>query len=307
MNACDLQVNGYAGTDFCSPDLDAEGLHRACEALEEDGVDAFLATLITDTIDNLCAKLTGLVKLREQDPLAKRLIAGFHVEGPFLNPEVGWIGAHPTEAVIQGNAEDAQRLLEAAEGLLRIVTLAPECDPHMRTTRHLSGQGVVVSAGHCNPSMDQLREAIDAGLTMFTHLGNGCPVTLPRHDHIINRVLHYAEELWIGFIPDGAHVNFFALDHYLKLAGDRAFVVTDAIAAARMGPGRHRLSGMEVEVDSAGVARRPGSPYLAGSTVTMPQIRQHLRDSLGRSSKEIDQLTSIRPRAAIGLSLPFAS
>ncbi len=302
MNACDLQVNGYAGADFCSPDLDGDSLHRACEALEEDGVDTVLATLITDSMENLCTKLTRLVQLREQDPLARRLLVGFHVEGPFLNPELGWIGAHPAEAVKPASPEDAQRLLDAGEGLVKIVTLAPECDPHMATIRHLSGQGVVVSAGHCNPSLAQLRAAIDAGLDMFTHLGNGCPVNLPRHDHIINRVLHLADHLWIGFIPDGAHIDFFALDLYLKLAGEeRAFVVTDAIVAARMGPGLHRLSGMDVEVDAHGVARRPGSPYLAGSTVTMPQIRENLKTALGRSEETIDRLTVLNPRRAIGL------
>lgn len=303
MNSCDLQVNGYAGADFCSPDLTADQLHTACLALEEDGVDTILATVITDTVDALCGKLRGLVRLRENDPLARRIIHGFHVEGPFLNPEAGWIGAHPAGAVIPANPDDAQRILDASEGLLRIVTLAPECDPGMATIKALSEQGIIVSAGHCDPSLDQLKQAIDHGLRMFTHLGNGCPVTLPRHDNIINRVLHLAGQLWIGFIPDGAHVDFFALDLYLTLAGiERSFVVTDAIAAARMGPGLHRLSGMEIVVDAAGVARRPGSPNLAGSTVTMPRVRENLRRHLGRSQAEIDRLTAINPRRVLGMA-----
>jgi N-acetylglucosamine-6-phosphate deacetylase len=301
MKACDLQVNGYAGADFCSLDLTAEQLHTACLALEEDGVDTILATIITDTIDALCQKLSHLVRLREQDLLAERLIHGFHIEGPFLNPEPGWIGAHPADAVIPANPDDAQRLLDAANGLVKIVTLAPECDPNMATIKNLSEHGIVVSAGHCNPSLDQLKHAIDHGLRMFTHLGNGCPTMLDRHDNIINRVLHLADKLWIGFIPDGAHVPFFALEHYLNLAGiDRAFVVTDAIAAARMGPGIHRLSGMEVEVDDQGVARRPGSPYLAGSTIRMPKVRENLSQNLGRSQADIDRLTSTNPRSALG-------
>ena len=302
MNACDLQVNGYAGADFCSSALTAESLHTACQALEEDGVDTFLATVITDTLEALCAKVSNLVRLREQDPLAKQLIHGFHIEGPFLNPEAGWIGAHPADAVIPATPDHAQRLLDAGEGLVRLVTLAPECDAGMATTKRLHEQGVVISAGHANPSMEQLKAGIDHGLSMFTHLGNGCPLALERHDNIINRVLHLSDQLWIGFIPDGAHVDFFALDHYLRLAGmERAFVVTDAIGAARMGPGRHQLSGMEVEVDEAGVARRPGSPYLAGSTLTMPKARENLAQSLDRNATEIDKLTAINPRKALGL------
>ncbi len=300
MSACDLQVNGYAGTDFCSPNLTSEQLHSACVALREDGVDTFLATIITDTIDALCGKLAHLVCLREQDSLAKQLIQGFHVEGPFLNPGPGWIGAHPAEAVIPANPDDAKRLLDAGEGLVKIVTLAPECDAGMATTQSLSDQGVLVSAGHCDPSMDQLKAGIDHGLRMITHLGNGCPVTLPRHDNIITRVLHLAGQLWIGFIPDGAHIDFFALKQYLTLVGlERAFVVTDAIAAARMGPGLHQLSGMDVEVDAQGVARRPGSVNLAGSTVTMPKIRENLANELSLSLAAIDQLTSTNPRQAL--------
>lgn len=302
MKACDLQVNGYAGADFCSSDLTAEALHKACLSLEEDGVETILATIITDTVDALCAKISNLVRLRDRDPLAKRLIHGFHVEGPFLNPEAGWIGAHPADAVIPATPDNAQRILDAGEGLVKLVTLAPECDSGMATTKCLHDQGIVVSAGHANPSMDQLRAGIDHGLSMFTHLGNGCPLTLERHDNIINRVLHLSDQLWIGFIPDGAHVDFFALNHYLTLAGaDRAFIVTDAIGAARMGPGLHQLSGMEVEVDDEGVARRPGSPYLAGSTLTMPKARENLARALGRDSVEIDKLTAINPRKALGL------
>lgn len=302
MKACDVQINGYAGADFSAADLSAEQLHAACVALGEDGVDTILATLITDQLDAMEAKLARLVELRAADPLAERLIAGFHIEGPFLNPNPGWIGAHPADAVLPAAPDSAQRLVDAGGGLVKLVTLAPECDTGMATVRSLAAQGIVVSAGHCDPSTDQLQQAIDAGLSMFTHLGNGCPIELPRHDHIINRVLALRDQLWIGFIPDGAHVPFDALALYLQLAGiERAFMVTDAIGAARMGPGMHQLSGMTVEVDQQGVARRPGSPYLAGSTVTMPQVRDNLANHLGLSAGEIEQLISINPRRALGL------
>ena len=126
----------------------------------------------------------------------------------------------------------------------------------------------------------------------------------------INRLIKYfpgerADQLWIGFIPDGAHIDFFALDLYLARVGiGRAFMVTDAIAAARMGPGLHQLSGMEVEVDADGVARRPGSPNLAGSTVTMPKIHNNLSQHLGLSPEDIHRLTAVNPRRAIGMPPP---
>ena len=260
----DLQINGYAGVDFCDANLSADDLHRACQKLIEDGVDAVLLTLITDSIDCLAAKLANLVRLREQDEVIRQVVAGFHVEGPFLSAEPGYIGAHDPAAVVPANVDDARKLLDAGNGLIRIITLAPEHDPGFATTRYLADQSVTVSAGHCNPSLEQLRGAIDHGLSMITHFGNGCPVELPRHDNFLQRVLHLRDQLWIGFIPDGAHINFAALKNYLDLVGlDRAFMVTDAISAATLGPGRYLLSSMTVEVDGHGVARKPNSANLA--------------------------------------------
>ncbi len=302
MRPFDLQVNGYAGVDFCAASLTAEQLHTACTALQRDGVDGILATVITDTIESLVSKLSNLVRLREEDSLAQQIIAGFHIEGPFLNPEVGYIGAHPSEAVVQASVDDAQRLLEAAGGLTRVFTLAPEQDPEMATTRMLADAGVTVSAGHCNPSLDQLKQSIDAGLSMVTHFGNGCPVQLPRHDNVLQRFLACRDDLWIAFIPDGAHVDFYVLRNYLDLIGiDRSIMVTDAISAATLGPGLHEISGMTVEVDANGVARKPGSPNLAGSTVTMSGIRTNLEQFLGLPEADICRLIDTNPRQAIGI------
>ena len=298
----DVQINGYAGVDFCSASLTADELHHACQVLRKDGVEGFLFTLITDTVPSLTEKLKNLAKLRSTDPLAKKMIAGVHIEGPFLNPETGYIGAHPPEAVVPATPDAAQRLLDAADGLTRIFTLAPEQDEGGRTTQHLVDQGIAVSAGHCNPSLDQLHESIDSGLSMVTHFGNGCPVTLPRHDNVLQRFLTYRDRLWFSFIPDGAHVDFYALRNYLDLVGvDHAVMITDAITAATLEPGLHEISGMTVEVDENGVARRPGSANLAGSTVTMPQIQENLKLHLGLSDHDIRQLIDVNPRRAAGL------
>lgn len=303
MRPFDLQVNGYAGVDFCSPALDGSQLHMACQELADDGVDSILATLITDSVDSLVGKLANLVRLREQDSLIRKIVSGFHIEGPFLNASPGYIGAHPPEAVVPANLDDAKRLLDAASGLAKIVTLAPENDPDFATTRYLSGQGLTVSAGHCNPTLDQLQGAVDNGLKMVTHLGNGCPVELPRHDNVIQRILRFRDQLWICFIPDGAHIDFYALSNYLDLVGvDRAIMVTDAISAAKLGPGRHEISGMAVDVDAAGVARKPGQLNLAGSTLTMPKLRKHLEERLNLNETQIQALIDLNPRKALSHS-----
>lgn len=302
MKPLDLQVNGYAGVDFCADVLTGDDLRKACQKLIADGVDSILVTLITDSIESLTSKLANLVRLREADPIVQQVMAGFHIEGPFLNPQPGFIGAHPADAVVGANVDDAKRLLDAAGGLTRLVTLAPEHDNGFATTGFLIDQGVTVSAGHCDPTLDQLRGAIDAGLSMVTHFGNGCPVELARHDNFLQRVLHLRDSLSICFIPDGVHVPFFVMKNYLDLIGtDRTIMVTDAISAATLGPGQYEISGMAVEVDGAGVARKPGSKNLAGSTITMPGILHNLKYELGFDDGAIQRMIDTNPRSAIGL------
>lgn len=298
----DLQVNGYAGVDFCSSNLTLEDCRKACEALKADGIDQFLATMITDTVPALEAKLKRFVRFREEDPLLAGMIAGFHVEGPFISPFEGYVGAHPAGAVVPATVEDARRLVEAGQGHIKLMTLAPECDENAATTAFLSAMGITVSAGHCNPDLETLKRSIDAGLSMVTHLGNGCPVDLPRHDNFIQRALSLSDQLWLCFIPDGAHVPWFVLKNFFDLIGlDRAIVTTDAIMAAGLGAGTYELSGAPVIIDEAGVARRPGSPNLAGSTVRGFQVAANLERELGFSNEQVRQVFSVNPRRALGI------
>lgn len=302
MKALDIQVNGYAGTDFNSNTFTPEALRHACECLREDGCDQILATFITDTMENLELRIRRLVEFRAKDPLVQEVIAGIHVEGPFINIEKGYVGAHPPHCVKPATVEDAKRLVEAGEGLVKLVTLAPECDEGFKTTSYLAGEGVTVSAGHCNPDLKTLTESCDAGLSMFTHVGNGCPMIMHRHDNIVQRALTLREKLWLCFIPDGVHIPFFALKNYLQVAGiERSIFVTDAISAARLGPGRYTLAGWEILIGEDLVARSPDASHFVGSTVTVPRILDNSRNDLSLSEAEIITLLETNPRKAIRL------
>jgi N-acetylglucosamine-6-phosphate deacetylase len=297
----DLQVNGYAGVDFNADGVTAEDLHRACARLDEDGVEGCLLTLITDGIDALCRRLSALAALRDRDPLAQRVISGFHIEGPFLSAIDGYRGAHPLDAIRPADLESMKRLLDSAAGLAKIVTLAPEQDVGFAVIRFLSGQGIVVSAGHTDASLDELRGAIDAGLSMFTHVGNGCPMRMHRHDNIVQRALSLSDRLWLCFIADGAHVPFVALGNYLRLARpDRCLVVTDCIAPAGLGPGRYTLGRWDIVVGDDMVPRSPDGSHFVGSGVTMRQSAKNLIDSLGLSESRVRQLTYDTPKAIVG-------
>lgn len=302
MGCFDLQVNGFAGVDFNQDGLSPEALRRACEALRRDGVQQILATIITDRPERMEARLARIVEWRKADPVVGGVIAGFHIEGPFLSPLDGYRGAHPPDAIRRADVGLMRALLAAADGLARVVTLAPEQDEAGEVIRFLAGQGVTVSAGHTDASFSQLQAAVGHGLSLFTHLGNGCPAHLPRHDNIIQRALALRESLWFGLIADGVHIPFFALRNYLRLAGiERCFVVTDAMAAAGLGPGRYRLGRWEVEVGEELAAREPGGAHLLGSALCMSRAAQNLRGELGLSAAAVDDLTWTNPRRALGL------
>jgi N-acetylglucosamine-6-phosphate deacetylase len=297
----DLQVNGYGGIDFHSDDLCADELHQVCTTMQRDGVGGFLATITTEHVPVMEHRLRRLVELREADALAREMIPALHIEGPFISPVDGYRGAHPRDAVRPADVDAMQRLLDAAGGLATLVTLAPENDPAMATTRFLAKQGIRVSAGHTNASLDELKAAIDAGLSMFTHLGNGCPMQMHRHDNIIQRALSLADQIQPMFIADGAHVAFPALRNYLRTAGiDRCIVVTDAVAPAGRGPGRFRLGRWDLVVGEDLVARAPDGSHLVGSAVAMPRAVQNLVDHVGLSVAEAERLTVHNPRMVMG-------
>jgi N-acetylglucosamine-6-phosphate deacetylase len=296
----DLQVNGYADVDFNADELRAEEVAPVCQRLRGDGVAGILATVITADVESMCRRLANIARVREADRAIEEIIWGIHIEGPFLNEQPGYIGAHPVEAARPADVDSAKRLLDAAGGLTRIVTLAPERDDGSRVTTWLTGQGVRVSAGHCNPSLDELRAAIDAGLSLFTHLGNACPMSLPRHDNIIQRALSLSDRLQIGFIADGVHVPYVALRNYLKCCGtDRAFIVTDAIRGAGLGPGEYSIGDQRVVVDENLATWAADRSHLVGSAGTMPRSADNLRQHLDLDDAAIRQLLVENPRNLI--------
>jgi N-acetylglucosamine-6-phosphate deacetylase len=186
--------------------------------------------------------------------------------------------------------------------LTRLVTLAPEGDEGMQVTKFLADSGVLVSAGHCNPTLDELKAGIDAGLSLFTHVGNGCPAQMNRHDNIIQRVLSLSDQLTLCWIADGVHVPYFALKNYLRAVDlDRCIVVSDAISAAGLGPGRYALAGREVVVDENLVTRMgDDTSHLAGSANSLPEMAKKLRDNLGMPEEQIKQLCCDNPRRILG-------
>ena len=297
----DLQVNGYAGVDFNADDVTEVQLTEVCQRLAADGVEQILATVITAPLEAMSARLANLARHIERVPEVGRMITGLHVEGPFINPQAGFVGAHPQSSVQPAQWDAAQRLLDAGGGHVRLFTLAPEMDEGARVTEALARQGVAVAAGHSDASRDQLRRSIDAGLSLFTHLGNGCPAMLPRHDNIIQRVLSLGDQLMVSFIADSHHVPFPMLGNYLRCVPEQnVVIVTDAISAAGLGPGRYQLAGQVVEVDAAGAAWSADRSHFAGSAATMPKMARLLSEQMGLDAALVRRWTRDNPKRLLG-------
>jgi len=299
----DLQINGYAGVDFQNPTLTPADLRHAIDRLRAGQTHRILLTLITDDIEALARKFAQIEKYRAADPVLAETICGYHLEGPFLSPEEGYRGAHPGEYMRAPDLPAFARLQEAAGGNIRLITVAPEWPGSAQFIAEVAGQGVVVSLGHTNAGEDRIDEAIRAGATMITHLGNGTPVTLPRHDNVIQRLLA-RDELTACLIPDGAHLPPFVLRNFFRAKPPgKILLTTDVMAAGGAPPGRYRIGRLEVE-SRDGFVRAPGSANLAGSSLAPLQGVANAARWLGIPTAEAREMFSTRVAAQFGIRLP---
>ena len=297
----DLQVNGFAGVDYQRPGLSAADLRRSCDALRAHGTTRMLFTLITDTIDAMAAQLAHLERLREADPVVSATIAGYHLEGPYLLPEPGYHGAHEPHKMKAPDRAEFDRLWAASGGRVRLVTLAPEWPGSPEFIRHVGAHGVRTAIGHSNADDRALDAAIAAGLTLCTHVGNGVPAQLHRHDNVIQRVLA-RDELTAVFIPDGIHVPPGTLRNFVRAKPrDRVLFTSDCMAAAGGPPGRYTIGRLEIEVGADGVVREPGKPNFAGSSLTMDRALANVQRFLGWSAAEAEWACGAGVARALGL------
>lgn len=255
----DMHVHGGGGAAF------TEGVEAARVALAAHrvhGTTSMMASLVTDTIDQLehqVAELAGLAETGE--------LAGIHLEGPWLS-EVR-CGAHDPGLLRDPVPADVDRLLSAGRGYVRMVTLAPERPGALEAIRQLCAHGVLAAVGHTDATDSQTRAALDAGACVATHLFNTMPALHHRKPGPIPQLLNNPQ-VTVELIADGVHLHASVVRMAVAAARGRFALITDAMAAAGHPDGSYRLGPLDVDVVD-GVARIRDTGAIAGSTLTLDQ------------------------------------
>jgi N-acetylglucosamine-6-phosphate deacetylase len=291
----DIQVNGFATVDFNRPTLKTDDLRDALKGMWRHGVTRFFPTVITAPLQTMQDTLRAIARAREEDPALQHAMPGIHLEGPFLAPEDGPRGAHPVTFIQDPDWDVFRQLQEASGGLIRMMTLAPERPGAIGLISRLRDAGIVVGIGHTDASEADIDQAVEAGAQLSTHLGNGAHAALPRHRNYIQKQLA-TDALMASMIADGHHLPSYFVKNFIRCKGlDRVILVTDAMAAAAGPPGTYRLGEVLAEVGPDGYVRLPGTPYLAGSALTMDRAVENTAEFAGLSLWQAIGLATAQP------------
>ena len=299
----DPQINGALGVDFSDPTITIAQVRRVVDWLMADGVGGFLPTLVTGPPERTEAALRNLVELRQANEPFARMVPGFHLEGPFISPRDGPRGAHPVEHCRDPDWGLFTRFQAAANGGIKLVTLAPELPGTTEFIAHLVANHVRVALGHTAATAEAIHAAVDAGATLSTHLGNGLAATMDRHRNPLWPQLA-DERLAVSIIADGAHLPDDMLKCIARLKRGKLVSTCDASPLAGLPPGDYPLWGQPVTIDAAGVPRVPGTGYLAGSGRGPRHCLRHLVRSGTLSLAEAVTAASVTPRQLLGLAVP---
>jgi N-acetylglucosamine-6-phosphate deacetylase len=292
----DVHIHGGKGHDIM--EATPEALAAMGSFLASRGVGSFLPTTVTAPLDATLRSLSGLAKLIAQPPVAGQARPlGIHLEGPFLSPVKR--GVHPPEFLLAPDIATFDRLFEAAEGHVRLMTLAPELPGAPELAAHATARGVRISLGHSNATAAETRAGIQAGAVSATHTFNAMRALNHREPGILGTVLT-CDALFAEMICDGVHVAPEIVKLWWKAKGpERAILMTDALSAAGMPDGTYLLGGFEVQVCGN---RAMAGDVLAGSVLTLDRALTNFMQFTGAPLEQALRLATVNPAAMTGLS-----
>ncbi|MBW4519914.1 MAG: N-acetylglucosamine-6-phosphate deacetylase [Scytolyngbya sp. HA4215-MV1] len=303
LGGIDLQINGALGLPF--PELNSDNrdkLPAINEYLWQQGVDGYLPTLVTTSIDNIQRSLSLLSPSTPPPPHSSTPYSspvGIHLEGPFLNPEKR--GAHAAEYLLPLTLDNVKRVLGDHASLVKIMTLAPELDETGRVIPYLKSLGITVSLGHSQATATQAQRAFEQGASMVTHAFNAMPPLHHREPGLLGAAIVHPQ-VYCGFIADGQHVSPIIIDLLLRASHYErgAFLVSDALSPLGLPDGFYPWDTRQIEVKH-GTARLPDGT-LSGTTLPLLTGVQNLVNWEICDVESAIALATTAPRQAIGLS-----
>lgn len=279
----DLQIYGAGGRLF-SAEPTMESLAIMEDDLLRKGTTGFLACMATNSADvfNTCVSVA-----KEYRSQARNFL-GLHLEGPFLNPKR--LGAHVPEFVRKASLDEIKKLLDFGDGVIKMMTIAPECQDD-EVIQYLLDNGVVVSLGHSNATFEQATQAYNNGIQTTTHLFNAMSPIHHREPGIPTAVFNH-EKAMASIIVDGFHVGFEVVKFAKKLLKERLFLITDAVTECSTGPYQHVKNGDKFVMPDG---------TLSGSSLTMLQAVQNCVSKCGIELCEAINMASSYPAKLIGI------
>jgi N-acetylglucosamine-6-phosphate deacetylase len=287
----DIHCHGGGGKYFAS--LADPEISQVISTHRAGGTVATLASLVTETIPDLLDQISRLV------PFAKSGdIAGIHLEGPYLSH--ARCGAHNPDLLRTPTIAEVQLLLDAGQGFIKMITIAPELDGALEVIEYLTKSGVVAAIGHSQSDAATAQAAIDRGASVVTHFNNAMPKIVDGPGTMSSAVI---DELRVSLelILDGEHVATNIVREVFEAAPNRIVLITDAMAAAGSTDGTYQIADLEVIVKD-GVARLASNGALAGSTLTMAKAFNHALNEIGVSITEAVHAASTLPALILGRS-----
>lgn len=308
----DLQVNGYAGIDYSGAGWGAvhaggtdstvdETVEKVVRAIAVSGTTRHLATIITGPRDRITTNCAAIAAAVSNSRLVRTAVPGIHLEGPFISPVDGPRGAHDPKHVRNPDWSEFRAWQEAAEGLIRMVTVAPETEGALAFIEKVSAAGVIVAIGHTGASPERIREAIAAGARFSTHLGNGSHAVLPRLKNYLWEQLG-ADELRASIIADGFHLPDAVMRSFARAKGlDRLVLVSDVAFLAGSAPGIRTWGDVAVEVHADGHLSLAGTQFLAGAGHLLDRDIARFMTATGTSLGEATALCIRNPSRLLDL------
>ena len=294
----DIQVNGYGGVSCCKVTEDgADSISKIRDMFVAQGVGLWIPTVTTNTDEELLASFTRLRNELDADPELEKSIPGFHLEGPYLSKVDGPRGVHHLECIRPASWDEFIRYQEASGGRIRYVTLAPEVEGNIDFIKKCVDAGIIVALGHTNLDSETMKQAVEAGATLSTHLGNGAHDMIQRHNNYIWCQLA-SRNTYAAFVSDGQHLPSECLTSMIYAKGLERSVITSDCA---------RLGGLpagiydNVEKLPNGRLVATGTPNLAGSASNLRECVEQVVHLTDLTHAEGWALGSTQAAKAMGL------